>query len=476
MSAFFCLHLPDYAEVVVFLHCLQCVNVPFLASILLCINLYFCMLLQEVAGKHPKTKAIPSPCIEWCLALQPVWGPAVSMSRICSCLTGSKAHLFGNNASRSCLCLLLLQEVTPILSCQENAKTRYVLSACGSSGKVRVLTLSNIFTAVRCFGVDIGTKSCLGAMCNGGHSPPPMVHINGNSVSVASCLAIKKGGGKVLAGDAAEEVDRKRDDNFVIIKSFKPGVSYTADEFKAGNKYTNNIPEEMLGSIEGYSGACLKIQGAGEGGKELVIPFVVLYAIMVKNATAALSLQANDILVGTIPAYFTDTDGQIVLQAYRMGGVPCHTLFLVQEPVAAAVEISHRTDVILKGRDIVVDGTKCKEVMLKVVDLGGGTLDCTLLRMLRPYDETGGLKPPSHIDVLYTTGHHFCGGDNVDTVMAQLVTARISRELRDQLTLVNKDSEVVDKLIKVSAEATLKKLSFQIHPALIILLRPTPSC
>ncbi|MBG6248602.1 MULTISPECIES: Fe-S protein assembly chaperone HscA [Symbiopectobacterium] len=118
-----------------------------------------------------------------------------------------------------------------------------------------------------------------------------------------------------------------------------------------------------------------------------------------------------DGVVITVPAYFDDAQRQGTKDAARLAGL--HVLRLLNEPTAAAIAY---------GLD------SGKEGVIAVYDLGGGTFDISILRLIRGVFE-----------VLATGGDSALGGDDFDHLLVEwlreqggvddLSDARVQREL-----------------------------------------------
>ena len=100
----------------------------------------------------------------------------------------------------------------------------------------------------------------------------------------------------------------------------------------------------------------------------------------------------------SVPAYFSDAQRQATLEAGRIAGL--EVLRLVPEPSAAALAY---------GLDRLVSGTAL------VFDLGGGTLDVSLLEL-----------SPNRIEVRSVSGDVNLGGDDFDQVLIEVFLARLT--------------------------------------------------
>jgi molecular chaperone HscA len=96
----------------------------------------------------------------------------------------------------------------------------------------------------------------------------------------------------------------------------------------------------------------------------------------------------------TVPAYFDDAQRQATKDAARLAGL--NVLRLLNEPTAAAIAY---------GLDNAAEG------VYAVYDLGGGTLDCSILRLSRGVFE-----------VMATSGDSALGGDDFDQALADWLT------------------------------------------------------
>lgn len=101
----------------------------------------------------------------------------------------------------------------------------------------------------------------------------------------------------------------------------------------------------------------------------------------------------------TVPAYFDDAQRQATKDAARLAGL--NVLRLINEPTAAAVAY---------GLDNASEG------LYAVYDLGGGTFDISLLRLMKGVFE-----------VVATGGDAALGGDDFDAALADLALAQTGR-------------------------------------------------
>jgi len=108
--------------------------------------------------------------------------------------------------------------------------------------------------------------------------------------------------------------------------------------------------------------------------------------------------------VVTVPAYFDDSQRNATRDAARLAGFTVARI--VNEPTAAALAygLGERTD---RAQTVVV------------FDLGGGTFDVSLLRMIPPEDGEQAL-----VEVISTAGDTNLGGDDIDRLLADSMLER----------------------------------------------------
>jgi molecular chaperone DnaK len=131
--------------------------------------------------------------------------------------------------------------------------------------------------------------------------------------------------------------------------------------------------------------------------------------------------QAVDSAVITVPAYFTDSQRKDVMNAGKSAGLSIDRI--INEPTAASLDygINHMRD--------------CKYML--VYDLGGGTLDVTVLELFEGV-----------IDVKSSSGNSALGGKDFDKAIMDRVTSVIKK--RDKVDITN-DARAMMR-IKAAAE------------------------
>jgi heat shock 70kDa protein 1/2/6/8 len=145
-----------------------------------------------------------------------------------------------------------------------------------------------------------------------------------------------------------------------------------------------------------------------------------------------------DSAVITVPAYFNDAQRQSTKDAGAIAGL--NVLRMINEPTAAAIAY---------GLDQTKDG---KEKHILIYDLGGGTLDCTILSI-----EDGVFEVKS------TAGDCYLGGEDFDTRLVHHFCTDFKRKHKKDLTenkravrRLRTSCENLKKTLSASTQATIE--------------------
>src|SRR6202043_573962 len=130
----------------------------------------------------------------------------------------------------------------------------------------------------------------------------------------------------------------------------------------------------------------------------------------------------------TVPAYFNDAQRQATKDAGRIAGL--EVLRLVNEPTAASLAY---------GLD------KKQNATVAVYDLGGGTFDISILKLL-----------DGIFEVLATNGDTHLGGDDIDDLLLRIALEDIASDWGEDIST---DNEGVQRLRRAVIEAK-ERLSF----------------
>ncbi|MCU0794896.1 MAG: Hsp70 family protein [Akkermansiaceae bacterium] len=146
---------------------------------------------------------------------------------------------------------------------------------------------------------------------------------------------------------------------------------------------------------------------------------------LMRDAEAHLDASISGAVI-TIPAHFNEAQRKATVDAGRLADLP--VLGLVEEPVAAAAFFG-------------IEATNQEETVF-VFDLGGGTLDATILQ-----------SSPEGLYVLATEGSDNLGGKNFDEVIMAMVREQYETLHRADL---RKDSESMQKLRSFATAAKIE--------------------
>ncbi len=151
-------------------------------------------------------------------------------------------------------------------------------------------------------------------------------------------------------------------------------------------------------------------------------------------------LHEQDVVV-TVPASFDESARELTIEAARDAGLG--HVRLIEEPQAAFYDFVGENDPAVALAD-----TK----LVLVVDVGGGTTDLTLVRVL-PADASSHGRPK--LERIAVGGHLMLGGDNMDAALAHHVlhVAGITRELdpSEWSALVQSAREAKEHLLAADA-------------------------
>ncbi len=219
-------------------------------------------------------------------------------------------------------------------------------------------------------GIDLGTTNSLVATVRSG-TATVLPDAHGRSL-LPSVVRYLSDGQSVVGIEAQAEQSRDPHNTIVSTKRFM-GRSLSDIAEAASLPYRFIDTPGML-QIQTHSGAKSPVEVSAEILKTLRL-----------RAEASLGGELTGAVI-TVPAYFDDAQRQATKDAARLAGL--HVLRLLNEPTAAAIAY---------GLDNASEGTYA------VYDLGGGTLDVSILKLTRGVFE-----------VLSTSGDAALGGDDFD--------------------------------------------------------------
>jgi molecular chaperone DnaK len=228
----------------------------------------------------------------------------------------------------------------------------------------------------RVIGIDLGTSNSAAAVMEGGR-PVIIPSAEGAGVSSGkafpSFVAFTKDG-QLLVGEPARRQAPINSEGTIYASKRKMGTDFKFKVF--GKEYS----PQQVGSF-------------------------ILQKIKA-DAEKFLGDKIEDVVI-TVPAYFNDNQRQATKDAGEIAGLK--VLRIINEPTAACLAY---------GLD-----KAGKEQKIMVFDLGGGTLDVTILEM--GWDEK---SKAATFEVLATSGDTQLGGTDMDNALIEYITGEFKRE------------------------------------------------
>ena len=250
----------------------------------------------------------------------------------------------------------------------------------------------------RAIGIDLGTTNSCMAVLEGGE---PTVIVNAEGARTTPSVVAFSKTGEILVGEVAKRqaitnVDR-------TVASVKRHMGDSSWKFTVDGK--DWTPQEISAQI------LMKLK---------------------RDAEAYLGDKVEDAVI-TCPAYFTDAQRQATKDAGKIAGL--NVLRVINEPTAAAMAYG-------------LEKAKSDEKIL-VFDLGGGTLDVSLLEIGK--DDDGF----STIQVIATNGDNHLGGDDWDKAISDWLAGEVKNKYGVDLS---RDKIALQRLREASEQAK-KELS-----------------
>ena len=249
-------------------------------------------------------------------------------------------------------------------------------------------------------GIDLGTTNSLVAIADA--SGPRVLGDEGAQV-MPSVVRVERDGSFVVGQDAADRIVELPDRTINSVKRLMGRSLRDAqsDVVYLGYRVVEGEHDTARVSIDTDDGA--RVYSPQE------ISAVILRELK-QRAESALG-HGVDKAVVTVPAYFDDAQRQATRDAGRLAGL--EVVRIVNEPTAAALAYGIGTRVEGKAQTIAV------------YDLGGGTFDISILRLV-PAESEG---ETDFFQVMSTAGDTHLGGDDVDHMLVNLFTGEIAEQL-----------------------------------------------
>ena len=216
-------------------------------------------------------------------------------------------------------------------------------------------------------------------------------------------------------------------------KAFPSYVAFTKDgQLLVGEparRQAVSNPEGTIQAIKRKMGTDYKVNVYGKEYTPQQISAFILQKIK-RDAEAFLSDKVEKAVI-TVPAYFNDNQRQATKDAGSIAGL--EVVRIINEPTAASLAY---------GMD-----RPEKEMKIMVFDLGGGTLDVTIMEVAPSKDDAGKVTPV--FTVLSTNGDTQLGGTDMDNALIDYVANEFKAsngiDLRNDKVAVQRVREAVEK-------------------------------
>ena len=216
-------------------------------------------------------------------------------------------------------------------------------------------------------------------------------------------------------------------------KAFPSFVAFTKDgQLLVGEparRQAVSNPEGTVMAIKRKMGTDYKVSIYGKEYTPQQISAFILQKIK-RDAEAFLADKVEKAVI-TVPAYFNDNQRQATKDAGAIAGL--EVVRIINEPTAASLAYG-------------LDRPE-KEMKIMVFDLGGGTLDVTLMEVGPSKDETGKVTPV--FTVLATSGDTQLGGTDMDNAIIDYVVEEFKKtngiDLREDKVAMQRIREAGEK-------------------------------
>src|SRR6202046_5792224 len=241
----------------------------------------------------------------------------------------------------------------------------------------------------RVVGIDLGTTYSLVAYMDAQTGAPKTIPGPYGSSLCPSVVSVDAKGRVIVGEDARDKLLTQPERNIYSVKRLMGrGVADIQDELKI-------FPFQIDAKSDNVIRVVL-------GDKSFTAPEISAYILReLKSWAEAYFKEPVDRAVITVPAYFNDAQRQATKDAGRLAGL--EVLRLVNEPTAAALAYGLH---------------KQKRGHVAVYDLGGGTFDISILKLIS--NDEGDIY-----HVLSTNGDTHLGGDDLDNRLMDIARTEI---------------------------------------------------
>jgi heat shock protein 1/8 len=278
-------------------------------------------------------------------------------------------------------------------------------------------------------GIDLGTtNSCVAIWRNNNLEVIPDKYGNRTIPSIVSFTSRNKYVGK----EAKNQLELNPENSYYEVKRLI-GRKLLDQEVQ------NDIPFFTYSLTQDNNNNILLKSTSNNKNKEYYTPEEISSCILLELKQMAeeyLKQEVTDAVI-TVPAYFNDSQRQATKDAATIIGLNC--IRIINEPTSAALAY---------GLEHLSKKQKDQEFNILVYDLGGGTLDCSILRVSN-----------SFFEVLASTGNTHLGGADFDNRLINYCLLEFKK--KHNLIKLNNLSNISFQKLRSSCESCKKILSTQ---------------
>jgi molecular chaperone HscA len=230
-------------------------------------------------------------------------------------------------------------------------------------------------------GIDLGTTNSLVAIIHP-ESKKPVVLKEHNSNSLVPSVIHFDSNGQIIVGEEAKKYLTTDPQNTIFSSKRLMGKTY--------NDVKNGI-ENIAYKIIDEEDKLVKVKVDDKFFSATELSSFILKELK-KMAEHILKMPISKAVI-TVPAYFNDTQRQATRDAGKLAGLD--VLRIINEPTAASLAYG-------------IGLNKNEEKTVAIYDLGGGTFDISILKIV-----------DGVFEVLSTNGDTFLGGDDIDNAIVE---------------------------------------------------------
>ncbi len=267
-------------------------------------------------------------------------------------------------------------------------------------------------------GIDLGTTNSLVAVCE--EAGPRILPGDGNAPLLPSVVHISQGRDPVVGIKATQFGGESSAETVFSIKRFMGRAFADVGDDAA------RLPYRL---VEGPRGLA-SVDAGGRVWTPQEISALILRSLKAR-AESVLKREVRGAVI-TVPAWFDDSQRQATRDAGAIAGLD--VVRIINEPTAAALAYG-------------IGQRQTEPETIAVYDLGGGTFDVSILRVVPASDATD--SDPAFFEVLSTAGDTRLGGDDIDNLIAAWFCATagiepgvLTAEERHRLRLASESAKI----------------------------------